>query len=307
MRSRIVRTLRPQGGAAVEPSDPAAASDAPRSPAPPGAPAVQVIGLDYPVHSVPRYGFGKPPHPELYGLIAKGNERYAETLTSFVRFREHLLRIPVSGPERSAEPRWVNGMIPALDTVSLYSFLALRDPLRYVEVGSGNSTAFARRAIQDQRLRTSITSIDPHPRAEIDAVCDRVIRQPLEELDLALFRELEAGDVLFVDGSHRVFMNSDAVVVFLEIIPRLPPGVLVQIHDIRLPYDYYPEWADRYYSEQYLLAAYLLAGGDRVSVALPNAFISAEPRLHALLDRLWRAPQMSGAETHGDSFWLETR
>ena len=38
-----------------------------------------------------------------------------------------------------------------------------------LEIGSGNSTKFARRAIRDHRLCTRITSIDPHPRAEIDA------------------------------------------------------------------------------------------------------------------------------------------
>ncbi len=34
------------------------------------------------------------------------------------------------------------------------------------------------------------------------------------------------------------------------------------VHDIFLPDDYPPEWADRYYSEQYLLAAWLLGGGE---------------------------------------------
>ena len=58
-------------------------------------------------------------------------------------------------------------------------------------------------------------------------------------------------------------MNSDATTIFLDTIPRLRSGVLVEIHDVTLPYDYPTEWIDRYYSEQYLLAAYILA--NRVS------------------------------------------
>ncbi len=79
-------------------------------------------------------------------------------------------------------------------------------------------------------------------------------------MDLALFRELQAGDVLFIDSSHRCFMNSDVTVLFLEVLPNLPPGVLVQVHDIFIPYDYPREWVERYYAEQYLLSCYLLLG-----------------------------------------------
>lgn len=50
-------------------------------------------------------------------------------------------------------------------------------------------------------------------------------------------------DVVFLDGSHRVFMNNDASVFFLDGLPRLPPGVLVGVHDIFLPEDYGPDAA----------------------------------------------------------------
>jgi hypothetical protein len=62
----------------------------------------------------------------------------------------------------------------------------------------------------DQGLQTSVTSIDPQPRAEVEALCDRAVRRPVETVDLALFDELEAGDILFVDNSHRSFMNSNS-------------------------------------------------------------------------------------------------
>jgi hypothetical protein len=201
----------------------------------------------------------------------------------------------------------VNGWLPGLDSAALYTFLARTDPALYLEVGSGNSTKFARRAIEDHGLRTRLVSIDPQPRAEIDALCDEVVRSPAEEVDLTVYDRLGAGDVLFVDNSHRCLQNSDATVMFLEVLPRLQPGVLVEFHDIVLPEDYPPEWLDRFYSEQYLLAAYLLAGGDRLSVELPNHFVSTDAELAAILAPLWDDPALAGVERHGGSFWIRTR
>jgi hypothetical protein len=166
---------------------------------------------------------------------------------------------------------------------------------------------FARQAIGDYGLRTTIASIDPHPRVEIDSICDYVIRCPVGDLDLGIFEELEAGDILFVDNSHRVFMNSDATVIFLDVLPRLRAGVLVEFHDVYLPFDYPGEWSERYYSEQYLLAAYLLAEGERFEIVLPNAFISTDEELSGILAPLWDSPAMEGVERYGGSFWIRMR
>ena len=56
------------------------------------------------------------------------------------------------------------------------------------------------------------------PRAEIDHLADRVIRQPFENTDLSLIDELNENDVLFIDNSHRILPNSDAM-VFMDILP----------------------------------------------------------------------------------------
>ena len=128
-------------------------------------------------------------------------------------------------------------------------------------------------------FETRIVSIDPQPRAEVDELCDRVLRVPLEAADLSVFDELSDGDVLFFDGSHRTFMNSDATVFFLEVLPRLADGVLVGVHDVFLPYDYPRDFADRYYSEQYLLAAHLIAGNPRARARA--AHVLCEPSSRA--------------------------
>ena len=216
---------------------------------------------------------------------------------------------------------------------ALYGFLREREPRQYVEIGSGVSTLCARRAIQDGGLATRITSIDPQPRADVDAACDHVIRAPLEQVDLGLFDDLGEGDIVFMDGSHHALANSDTVAFFLDVLPALPDGVLVGVHDILLPDDYPPEWADFHWSEQYLVAAYLLARGDQVRVELPCSYVHAHselvchprPRLahsgprgapphgsgavddHHRAGRVLMATQIDvNAEIQADPFWYHT-
>lgn len=264
--------------------------------------AAQVIGLDYGVDPTPRRR-----NTHLETIIDDGRSRYETVLRAILDHLDALTAIGEKAPEDTADAAWVNNWLPALDAAALYTFVHDRRPARYLEIGSGVSTTFARRAIHDADLAATITSIDPHPREEIDAVCDTVIRSPLEAADLSVFSAIESGDIVFFDGSHRAFTNSDVTVFFLEVLPALPPGTLVQIHDIRLPDDYPAGWEDRFYNEQYLLAALLLGGGDRYQVLLPNAFISADKSLHTILDPLWRSEPLSGAQHHGESFWLEIR
>ncbi len=274
---------------------------------PPAATGAQVITLDYPVDSTPRYGYGRPPHRRLYQRLERGRADYAALLEQFLTLTEHLCAIPRDETGRIERPCWRNGWLAGLDVVALYSLLALTNPKRYLEIGSGTSTRFARQAIREHALGTTVTSIDPHPRSEVDSLCDEVIRKPLERADLSIFGELTEGDVLFVDGSHRTLMNSDVTVAFLDILPDLQPGVLVEMHDIYLPWDYPPEWAQRFYSEQYLLAAYLLAPEQPFDVVLPNFFATIEPDLAGILQPLWSRLELTDFDTWGQSFWLRTR
>ena len=162
--------------------------------------------------------------------------------------RDEALAIPLWAPSNPLDPRWSNGWFQGLDALALYCFIADGRPRRYIEVGSGNSTKFARRAIVDHSLDTTITSIDPEPRAEIDDLCDRVVRSPLEDVDLSVFSALDEGDIVFIDASHQCLQNNDVTTFFLDVLPQLSAGVLVQLHDIFLPWDYPPQMADRLYS-----------------------------------------------------------
>lgn len=268
-------------------------------------PRSDVLHLDYPVHPLPRYGWRQPPHAELVRLFDRNREDYCALLAEIIEHGSALATIPpAEDPLQLELPYWRNPWLPPLDALLLYGMIARLRPAKYVEIGSGCSTKFARRAIRDLGLGTSMLSIDPAPRAEIDGLCDAVIRQPLEEVDLALFDELGAGDILFFDGSHRAFTNSDVTVMALEIMPRLPPGVFVHWHDIYLPFDYPPQLSNRFYNEQYMLAAILLAGGRRWQTAFPAFHVAQSPEYRRLTEPFWRSLGLSLAQSIGGSFWL---
>jgi Methyltransferase domain len=258
--------------------------------------------FDLPATSKVRFGWDKPVHAKLSKIIAAGDQRYAETLKRFLPFIAPLASI---GPAATTaiEPHWINDWIPAFDAVSLYGSIAVRNPAIYLEIGSGVSTKFARRAITGHALRTRIVSIDPEPRSEIDTLCDTVIRSRLEDIPPAALPELAAGDVVFFDGTHRVFQNSDVTAFFLDILPDIKPGVLVGVHDIFLPHDYPADWLQRFYSEQYLLACWLLAG-NRLKIELPILPCTKTPALHGILNPLWQAPNLRGANHSGGAFWF---
>lgn len=270
------------------------------------SPRFQNLFLDYKVALRPRYGHGQPPHAGLYQLLNAGRAQYRELLAGFRAYEPVFTEIRDAAAETDPQqPAWNNGFLPGLDIVGIYGMLARYRPAQYVEVGSGNSTKVAAKAIREQGLPTRLTSLDPHPRAEIDLLAQHVIRQPFENTDLAFLKELKANDILFIDNSHRVLPNSDATVFFLEVLPHLAPGVIVHLHDIYLPYDYPPDMCARAYSEQYLLAAFLLANPARYQTLLPNYFISQDAELRQVLAPLWQQPALRGVETHGGSFWLK--
>ena len=262
-----------------------------------------VLETEYPVRSAPRYGWdGRPPHAGLEARLAAHRDRYHATLRGF---EPHLPALRAIG--RAPQPGvagWDNDYFSGIDAVALYGFLLDRAPARYVEVGSGHSTAFARRAVTDAGHATRITSIDPAPRAEVDALCDDVWRCGLEDVGAAPFADLARGDVVVIDGSHLCLMGSDATVAFLEVLPALPAGVLVCIDDVFLPWDYPPDWVGRWYGEQYLLATLLLAPDPGWDVVLPDFWLTHDEASAAAL-----APFDDPARTKfglgGVSIWLE--
>lgn len=153
-----------------------------------------------------------------------------------------------------------NSWFGSVDAELLYSFVRYHKPRRVVEVGSGFSTRLIRKAVKDGNLSTQVTSVDPHPNTEVRPYADAYIKRPIEDVALSeIVDTLESGDLLFVDSSHSVVTGGDVPYLFLEVLPRLKPGVFIHVHDIFLPFDYPEQWVLEGYgwSEQYLVHAFL--------------------------------------------------
>lgn len=269
-------------------------------------PKYQKLILEYKVDMKPRYGHGSAKHPGLLHIIE--NVTYTDFLDQILKNKEIFFSMNKSENESDEnQPAWNNGYLPGLDIMALYTMISHFQPAHYIEIGSGNSTKVTRKAIKDNRLATQILSIDPFPRLNIDHLADEIIRKPLEKMDdiSLIIDRLGANDILFIDNSHRCLPNSDATVCFIEILPLLKPGVIAEFHDIYLPWDYPPFMCDRFYSEQYVLAAFLLANPKKYKPIFPAWHISQTPELTGILDEIWNHPNLKNVEKHGGSFWIQ--
>ena len=166
-----------------------------------------------------------------------------------------------------------NDMYSWGDAELYYGIVRANRPRRIVEIGSGQSTLIALEAIRRNRAddpdhRCELTCVEPYEVAWLEGTGVTVVRQRVETVDLALFDTLEAGDILFIDSSHVIRPFGDVLREFQEIVPRVKPGVLIQVHDIFTPRDYLDSWLReerRLYDEQYLLESFL-AFNDRYEV-----------------------------------------
>lgn len=257
--------------------------------------------LDYEISPSPVYS-KTVPHQQLLKLIEKRKESYQQLLQQALQLKEFFLSIQTNESAASLAPVWNNQFFPGLDMVMLYTILSAVKPKQYIEIGSGTSTKFAAKAKAEQQLSFSITCIDPHPRKEITEVADYWFEIPLQQAPLSLFEQLEENDVLFFDGSHLLHANSDVQWFFMEVLPLLKKGVIVQVHDIYLPYDYPQNMCDRFYAEQYMLATALLFNPGKFEIIAPVFYMSEDKPLKQILEPLWNA--LPGVETHGGSFWF---
>jgi len=222
--------------------------------------------------------------------------------TAFPGFRHEYEQLPREPPADRTRFHLGNQYFDGTDALACYCMIRHFRPRRIVEVGSGFST----RILAEAALRngeTSLVAVDPYADEIVShgfPGLSEVRRQRLEELDASVFDVLDSKDVLFVDSSHVSRIGGDVNFVFLDVIPRLRPGVLVHVHDVFLPGEYPKEWVlekGRFWNEQYLLQAFL-AFNDAWEVLLANHYLGSEHR-DALITAFPTAPWWGGG-----SFWM---
>jgi hypothetical protein len=177
-----------------------------------------------------------------------------------------LLRFP-DKPRPGRRYFYDNGSFGALDALCLATLTRRFETRRIVEVGSGHSSA-AMLDLRDDGLLpdAELTFVDPDfSRLHAlllpgDAARVRLIDRRVQDVEPAVFDQLEAGDLLFIDSSHVSKIGSDVNHLLFAVLPRLKPGVLVHLHDIFDGFEYPREWfaEGRHWNEQYLVRAFLM-------------------------------------------------
>lgn len=199
-----------------------------------------------------------------------------ELLKNF-SFQDELVTFPMNR-ESELGFYYDNNAFGPGDAEVFYSIIRHAKPRRIIEIGSGHSTLIARNAIaanqvDDTKYTCRHICIEPYENAWLKELDVELIRTPVELVDLPVFAELEADDILFIDSSHMIRPQGDVLFEYLEILPILQSGVFVHIHDIRTPKDYWPTWLSRdvrFWNEQYLVEAFLSFNNQYQIIAALN-------------------------------------
>jgi hypothetical protein len=153
------------------------------------------------------------------------------------------------------------------DLILYYSVVRAVKPRTIIEIGGGSSSIIARHALTQNQNNAKLIVIEPYPSESLTKgnIADTLIQYPVQQIDCGFFKQLQAGDILFVDSTHVGALGSDVYYILFNILPSLAPGVIIHFHDIMLPNTFAPEWAldhQIYWNEQYLLHAFLMYNSE---------------------------------------------
>jgi len=210
---------------------------------------------------------------ELPGVDLRIDEQLA--LVAKFNYAEELLALPLEKPS-DTEFGYHNGWYEAGDAELFYDFVRFFKPKRIVEVGSGNSSLIAEKAIaanraEDPGYTCEHICIEPFERPWLEKLGIQIVRDRVEQCNPELFEALDENDFLFIDSSHVLRPQGDICHLYLSILPKLRPGVIVHVHDVFTPRDYLEQWVKRgrLWNEQYVLEAFLSCNSQfRVLAAL---------------------------------------
>lgn len=192
------------------------------------------------------------------------------------------------------------------DAFTLSGIVRKEKPRRIIEIGSGFSSAVVLDTLDKTSASAKLTFIEPYPDrlysllSEKDKSSSTILVKRVQEVELSLFDQLEAQDILFIDSSHVAKVGSDVTFLFLRILPRLKPGVIVQVHDIFYPFSYPTNWIreGRAWNESLFLRAFLI-GNPQFQVMAFNSFAG-----HSFPE-IFRQPLPAFLNNTGGSIWLK--
>ena len=242
---------------------------------------------------------------ELVGIDMNDAMQLELLQNHFPKFRHEYDEFPVEPTGEPGRFHFNNGLFDATDALVAYCMIRHFQPRFIIEVGSGFSSLVAAEAIAKNKNST-LTCIEPFPpdfvRQGFPGL-HSLIEKKVEDIDLEFFSQLDSDDILFIDSSHTVKIGGDVNYLFMEILPRLKPGVIVHVHDIFLPFDYRRDWVMddlRFWTEQYLLQAFLSFNSE-FEVLMANAYL-----VHRYREEL-NATFTKSPRVRGGSFWMRRR
>ncbi len=194
-------------------------------------------------------------------------EQQKQLLSDIVaRFKDEFTAIPEGASTQQFCYYLGNTAFEAVDAEILFGLIRLLKPRRMYEIGSGFSTLLTADALRRNSAdghSCRFVAIEPYPSAELEAGLPRNVelwRVPVQDVPLDEFESLCENDILFIDSSHVCKIGSDVQFLFLQVLPRIRPGVVVHIHDIFMPVEYPMQWVldwHRFWNEQYVLQTFL--------------------------------------------------
>jgi len=249
--------------------------------------------------SLPETLWSRP--SELVGIHMNDAEQL-KLLRSFSRFRDEYQHFPTGEPRERNQFYLGNGLFDGVDALVAYCMIRHFQPRLAIEVGGGFSSVVLGQAAEKNK-NSGVICIEPFPREflrEGFPGLQSLIEKKVQDIGLEFFSQLASGDILFIDSSHTVKIGGDVNYLFLEVVPRLKPGVIVHVHDIFLPFEYRRDWVldeFRFWTEQYLLQAFLIFNSE-FEVLMANSYLNHyhQPDLKAAFPNLRR--------WIGGSFWM---
>jgi methyltransferase family protein len=152
------------------------------------------------------------------------------------------------------------------DAYIMYCFLRKFKPNNIIEIGSGYSSAFLLDSIDSiNNYSSNLTFIEPYPErlysllSKEDRNRTTIIEKKIQDVSIEPFKNLNSNDILFVDTSHVLKIDSDLSKIIFSILPALNKGVLIHFHDIFWPFEYPKVIIDdgRLWNESYFLRSFL--------------------------------------------------